>query len=351
LASALVAVALALGPGAAARAADPPATVEAQVWSSAAGCSTAVEFNHARMAETRRGTLRLGAWNIEWFPDHTDVGWLACTLAWMNLDLLAVEEFRATPAAQAALAQLLGELGRLTGAEWRADFQTCGIVSSQHVGFLWNATRLRLVHAEDAWALNARAHGPADPCAGRLRPGRADDFAPRDASMPPFRAIAVHLKSGAKPEDAAERATALQRLSEALAGNLHGRVAILGDFNSMGIGTRVSPRAEVAALDVLATATAPGFALAHPTPACTEYYRGRGGELDHALVSRPLGKIRPEETSVSGYCALAQCAPIAPWRLDQRPAAYRALSDHCPLVIGVDAPARTRAADADVGAR
>jgi endonuclease/exonuclease/phosphatase family metal-dependent hydrolase len=342
---------LALAPSAAARASGPPEAIEAQIWSSAEGCRDAVERGHARMAEARPGSLRLGAWNIEWFPDHTDVGWLACTVAWMNLDLLAVEEFRATPAAQAALGKLLAELERLTGAEWRADLQACGAVSSQHAGFLWNATRLRLVHGEDAWALNARAHGPNDPCAGRLRPGRADDFAPRDNSMPPFRAIAVHLKSGTKPKDEAERTAALAQLREAFAGDARERVVVLGDFNSMGVGTGASARAEVASLDTLAAATAPGFALAHPTPACTEYYRGRGGALDHGMVSRPMGKILPEATRVSGYCALARCAPIADWHRDERPAAYRALSDHCPLVIGVETRPRAREAEAAPGTR
>ncbi|HUC62824.1 MAG TPA: hypothetical protein VMF53_12800 [Alphaproteobacteria bacterium] len=351
----VLSLALALGLGATTRAAAAEANprvgaraaaAESAVWSSAEACRDAVERGQARMARARPGELRLGAWNVEWFPDHTDIGWLACTIAWMNLDLLALEEIRATPAAQAGMARLLAELGRLTGDTWRVDLQNCGGAGRQHVGFIWNATRLRLVEGEDAWALNARASGPDDPCAGWLRPGRADAFAPRDGTSAPFRAVAVHLKSGVAPRDESERHVALSRLGSLVAETPGARLVVLGDFNSMGEGTVSSARAEIASLDALAAATEPGFARARPNPSCTEYYRGRGGALDQALVSRSMGSIDPAATRVTGYCALAQCRPISPWRLDARPAAYRALSDHCPLVIGIVPAARARAAEA-----
>lgn len=326
----------------AARGGAAPNMVETDVWSSPALCRTAVETGHARMAQARAGTLRLGAWNIEWFPDHTDIGWLACTITWMNLDLLAIEEFRATPKADAQMRRLLVELGRLTGAEWRVDLQRCGARPSQHVGFIWNAKRLRLVAAGDSWPLNARAQGDGAPCAGYLRPGRAADFVPLDGTTPGFRAIAVHLKSGATAKDLAERRVALARLGAAASGADGMRVVVLGDFNSMGDGTRDSGAAEVRALDRIAVDTSPGFTHPMPAPSCTEYYRGRGGALDHALVSRSLGYVAADQVQVTGYCALARCAPIRAWREVERPAAYRALSDHCPLVIGLAPPPDAR---------
>src|SRR5208282_5341033 len=67
---------------------------ERRVWASPTSCLEVVALEHGRMAEGAAPRLRVGAWNIEWFPDHTDVGWLACAIAWMNLDLLGIVEIR-----------------------------------------------------------------------------------------------------------------------------------------------------------------------------------------------------------------------------------------------------------------
>ncbi len=331
----LVAVAALLLCGRAAAAASGD---EVRVWTSAALCRQVVEVEHGRMADdAAAGSLRLGTWNIEWFPDHTHVGWLACAIAWMNLDLLGVVEIRDTEAARARMAELLAELGRLTGEPWQVDLQRCGAAASQHVGFLWDARRLRLAQGEDDWSLNDRARGPEEPCAGWLRPGRHGYFIPRDDAQAGFHAIVVHLKSGARPEDAAERAAALANLARATArlGANGERVVLLGDFNTMGDGRRGSAAVEVQALAERAAAAAPALRQAPLLPACTEYYRGRGGRLDHLLASAAMGTLEEGRTRVSGYCALAGCAPISPWQAAERPAAYRSLSDHCPVVVEI----------------
>ena len=331
-----------VAPAAAAAPAAPAVSAdEAAVWASAASCRAVVAGARHRLAG--RGSparLRLGAWNIEWFPDHTDIAWLACAIAWLDVDLLAVSEMRDNERARARLAELLSELARLTGAVWQADLQRCGPAASQHTGFLWNAERLRLAAADDVWALNARARGPEEPCAGWLRPGRHGYFLPARGGGPGFHAIAVHLKSGATPEDAAERGEALARLGQAMAALKRDgeRVVLLGDFNSMGDGLPGSAEAEVEGLYRLAAAAEPALAAPLP-PACSEYYRARGGRrgegglLDHVLASGAMGAVAAGSARVSGYCALAGCAPISPWVRRARPAAYLSLSDHCPVVL------------------
>ncbi|HKO07962.1 MAG TPA: endonuclease/exonuclease/phosphatase family protein [Alphaproteobacteria bacterium] len=320
--------------------------VERRVWASPTSCLEVVTLEHGRMAEGAAPRLRVAAWNIEWFPDHTDVGWLACAIAWMNLDLLGIVEIRDGERARAQMEALLAELERLTGEPWRVDLQRCGASSSQHVGFLWNAARLRLLAADDAWPLNARARGPEEPCAGWLRPGRHGYFAPAEGPGAGFHAIVVHLKSGATEAAAAERAQALSRLAQATASLAPdgARVLLLGDFNTMGDGGRGSAEAEVRGLATLASASALDLSQGTMAPACTEYYRGKGGRLDHVLASRAMGTIEPEGARVSGYCAVAGCAPISPWRARERPAAYQSLSDHCPVVveIGDAMPSRAR---------
>jgi len=310
---------------------------ERRVWASAGSCREVVTLEGGRMAQGADPRLRVAAWNIEWFPDHTDIGWLACAIAWMNLDLLGIVEIRDGERARVRMGELLAELERLTGEPWQVDLQRCGARSSQHVGFLWNAARLRLLAADDAWPLNARARGPEEPCAGWLRPGRHGYFAPAHGPGAGFHAIVVHLKSGATEAAAAERAQALGRLAQATAslGSDGARVLLLGDFNTMGAGGRGSAEAEVRGIARLASASALGLRQETTAPACTEYYRGKGGRLDHVLASRAMGTIEPEGARVSGYCAVASCAPISPWRAGERPAAYESLSDHCPVVVEI----------------
>jgi hypothetical protein len=57
-------------------------------------------------------------------------------------------------------------------------------------------------------------------------------------------------------------------------------VVILGDFNTMGLGDPPSEAAEQEAVAQTAAAEAPGFERLPVTPACTEYFGGRGGWLD-----------------------------------------------------------------------
>ena len=101
--------------GAFARAA--PATAaseeERRVWASPSSCREVVALEHGRMAQAAAAPrLRVAAWNIEWFPDHTDIGWLACAIAWMNLDLLGIVDIRDGEGARARMGELLAELER-----------------------------------------------------------------------------------------------------------------------------------------------------------------------------------------------------------------------------------------------
>jgi hypothetical protein len=81
------------------------------------------------MVPANPAILRVGTWNIRWFPrgcpsnstcpdKTTDLPWLACTMAWMNVDLFAIQEILATPDAEFSLNSLRAELNRLTGGSW-----------------------------------------------------------------------------------------------------------------------------------------------------------------------------------------------------------------------------------------
>jgi hypothetical protein len=161
----------------------PDTSAERLVWSSPEACQQVVASG-GRMVPANPAMLRVGTWNIRWFsrgcPSSstcpgatTDIPWLACTMAWMHADLFALQEILATPDAEFSLNSLRAELNRLTGGSWQVDLQACGGASDQHVGFLWNGSRVALLRLTDAWELNGAATGPTgSACAGNLRPGR-----------------------------------------------------------------------------------------------------------------------------------------------------------------------------------
>ena len=122
----------------------------------------------------------------------------------------------------------------------------------------------------------------------------------------------------------------IDRVAPALA-KLDPDIIILGDFNTMGAGDRRSQRYELKALRRLAAKEAPGFDVLPVFPACTHYFKGRGGELDHVLVAKAMREVVPRAARVSGYCARTQCQRI----VGEYPLAYRRLSDHCPVIIDV----------------
>jgi endonuclease/exonuclease/phosphatase family metal-dependent hydrolase len=304
---------------------------EAAVWGSAAGCQQVV-VQGRRAAPTSPDKLRMGSWNIRWFPDETNVPWLACAIAWMNLDILTLVEIRNTPEAQAAMTQLLLLLASFNGGQWMIDLHQCGPANMQHVGFLWNGTRATLSNQTDLWAFNARATPTGSPCANSLRPGRYARVKGTGANGVDFHAVAVHLKSGSNPSARAERVAVVGRLDTATASmrQTDEDVIILGDMNTMGDGTSGSATAE---LNDFATATAAkGFVRLTVAPACTEYFQGHGGWLDHVLVSRTMAELdQAAPVRMTGYCALKQCANIG----TEKPTAYRELSDHCPIMFEV----------------
>jgi hypothetical protein len=126
--------------------APPDPSAERTVWTSPEGCRQVVGSG-GRMAPADPATPRVGTWNVRWFPrgcpsnevcpeKATDIPWPACTIAWMNVDVLAHQEILATPDVEFSLNALRSELDRLTGGSWQVDLQACGGASAQHVGFL-----------------------------------------------------------------------------------------------------------------------------------------------------------------------------------------------------------------------
>jgi endonuclease/exonuclease/phosphatase family metal-dependent hydrolase len=320
----------------------PETSAERLVWTSPEGCQQVVGSG-GRMVPANPAILRVGTWNIRWFPrgcpsnrtcpdKSTDIPWLACTMAWMNMDLFALQEILATPDAEFSLNSLRSELNRLTGGSWQVDLQSCGGTSDQHVGFLWNGSRVALLQLTDAWELNGASTGPTgSACAGNLRPGRYA-LAKTPIGVD-FHIPSVHFDSGRAGRDYDHRRQAAQRIGQIRMGNtpileLDRDVLVLGDFNTMGQDAPpISAQQELAVFD---GEFSPGFRRLPMTPHCTEYFAGKGGTLDHIVASTGMQEAGAT-ARVTSYCALAACANL----IGALPAAAERLSDHCPGVVDI----------------
>lgn len=315
---------------------EPPADITSNdnwlAWGSEDGCKGVIDQGR-RATQQSNEIIRVGTWNIRWFPDETDLDWLSCTITWLNLDILAVQEFRDTNTARTSMQTLISKLNTATGGDWDCDLHKCGSRNSQHVGFLYNKNRLIVTGQKDLWQFNARATSTGSPCAGSLRPGRYCYVKSKQGGVD-FHLISVHLKMGANSDAQDERVEVLENIDIATQALLttDNDIIIVGDFNTMGDGTSGSAEREIENFEEICASESPGFIHLDIEPECTEYYRGHGGWLDHILVSGLMTEVTTHTAYVSGYCEIKSCTNIT----GTMPAAYSNLSDHCPVVFEIN---------------
>ncbi len=282
----------------------------------------------------------MATWNVRWFPDGvpgkrpkrpkpTDVPWLACSLAWMGVDVVALQEIKGHPAARAKLDELTRELDAATRGAWRVELDRCPQGPIQHVALLWDSRRVSADGFGDVGSLNP--HGA--PCEKLLRPGFAGYF--RFPGGFDAHVVSLHLKSGARRRDLDLRAGSFAALGGAtrdlVAVRSDADVVYAGDFNTMGC-RHCSPAQtvgdELVALDAALKAASLRRVPASST--CSEYFEGRGTLLDHVVVTTATREASSASAAVSGYCGALACGPLGS---HEPPLAYQALSDHCPVLM------------------
>ena len=330
-----------------ARGADPHVSVsdeEALVWQSPEHCERVVRHG-GRMALRSPDILRVGTWNIRWFPRGTssdrrsqraaptDLEWLTCVLVWMRPDMLVVQESLTTDEAVRAWARVLRALEQRTGDTWEWSAQPCGTPDRHHLGMLWNTSRVTISDVRSLRRLHGRAVVAQSPCRSGRHPGHYAHVRSTHPSGADFHLIGLHLKSGATVAAVEERHRALNRLDDAVAPLLDTDrdVVILGDLNTMGAGDARSQHTELKYLRRMAANTPPGFRDLRLKPQCSHYFRGRGGWLDHVLVARDMAEVGARSARVTGYCAVAACRRLR----GEYPLAYQRLSDHCPVILEI----------------
>jgi endonuclease/exonuclease/phosphatase family metal-dependent hydrolase len=285
---------------------------------------------------------RIGTWNVRWFPygrtgrdlvHGTDLKWLACAIASLDVDLLAVQEFVQDPGGRSALLDLRTRLDALTGGRWRALLDDCPGGGFQHVGFLFDSERVQLHSPRELAALNPGKSA----CEHSLRPGFAA-YA-RFVAGPDLHLIALHFDSGVSERDFTHRArsvAALERVVPELADvEPDPDLLLLGDFNTMGCKhcePRVAAHEELERMDArLRAFTLTRLAQSPGAPACSQYYRGKAGTLDYIVARTGMEELLPDaEIEIHGVCRELACGPAA---AGEDVSAWERLSDHCPLVI------------------
>jgi endonuclease/exonuclease/phosphatase family metal-dependent hydrolase len=278
---------------------------------------------------------------VRWFPygekrrdgaHGTDVPWLACAIASMDVDVLAVQEFVQDAGGRSALLDLRARLDELTHGRWRDQLDDCSASGFQHVGFLYDSARVQLRSAQTLGGLNPGASA----CAHNLRPGFGA-YA-RFGGGPDLSLIALHLDSGVDARDFGHRARSLAALSSVLKQlDQHARdpdLLLLGDFNTMGCKhcePPVTAGTELAHLDAELRALSLTRLHAPAEHACSQYHRGKAGMLDHIVASAGMEELATgARVEVFGPCRDLACGPAG---RGEDVDAWEHLSDHCPLVV------------------
>ena len=323
----------------------PTASAEAKVWHSPESCREVVGAG-GRMPERGDGDLRVVSWNIRWFPDGEmslnpenatkpqDITWLTCALAWLDADIVALQEIRRNDDAVNKLNLVLEGLEATVGGDWRADMQTCGNRSSQQVGFIWNAERVKLSGRKSLWKFNSKADSTDNACESNRRPGHYA-YVEKAGAGTDFHMITIHLKSGSKDDHRKSRKKSLENIPGAVSEFLESDkdILILGDFNTMGAeDTPMTSNEEIAEMIELLRSQTPSWSHLAAESSCTEYYNGNAGWLDYGVLTSDMQKAYGTNARVTGYCSVASCEPLDK---EDMPKAYNELSDHCPFVIDI----------------
>ncbi len=308
-------------------------------WSSVAACERALAARKGH--DAWHPAARIGTWNVRFYPDGapflrrdphraTDIAWLACGIAWLDVDVLAVQEFKRNARARRATRELLSRLDHLTGGRWAPSLDDCPNDSLNHVGFLYDQTR---VEAHDFRRV-ARFNPKGDACDAAEDPGWMGDFDFRNGIQ--LSLVAVHMVSGDRHEAHALRRKSWVAFKDSLALAENRPVMIAGDLNTAGCNDctpRVTANAEIASMSGWLANS--GFQLVPADARCSEYWGDRPFLLDHFALARGASLPVAPRAHVAGFCAAVECTPFAK---NAMPAAFQRLSDHCPVLLDIGAP-------------
>lgn len=316
---------------------------EGSPWISKAACEEALRLRKikAKQRRTQDRYVKIASWNLHWFPDAasdtrgreegTDIDWLACVVAWIDLRVLSVQEVKQNLRGRRAIQDLLDRLDEYTSGKWQARFDDCPDDGRQHVGLLFDEKSVTVEALRTVASLNPTGSR----CGGRLRPGYAAYL--RFRGGVDLHLLNLHLDSGVSSRDYRNRVTSWQRLIAFVQDQNRvvndDDILVMGDFNTMGCTKcpeRISAEDEIGRLEQLLSRVPVLMRRLKPNPNCTAHFRGRGSTLDHIFVASQT-KEAPIDgiVHVDGLCAETSCFQNKRF---PKTALVR-LSDHCPIVV------------------
>ncbi len=287
---------------------------------------------------------RIGTWNVRFFPDSvegvqtkpdeaTDVRWLACAVASLDVDILVVQEFKNHEVALQKQQELLDALNELTGGDWRLELDQCTPTELQHPGFLFDQTRVRGDNFRQLPSMN-----PDPVCSNVVSPGFGAYFSIEGG--PDFHLVAVHGATGATATQLEKRDQITASLEgvaqDALAINPDTDIVFAGDFNSVGCedcDPVLSNEDENARMGEAVAGFEAPLTLLPNSETCTRVASDMP-HIDHVLASASMTEVPKGSTvHVTGICEAIECDRQVNWLED----AHDRLSDHCPLILDLAA--------------
>jgi hypothetical protein len=313
---------------------------EPSTWTSRSDCETLLT-ERTRNAEIPR----IGTWNIRYFPDSqeqpqtdeektTDVSWVACAIASLDVDVLAVQEFKKTDVAIQKQGELIEQLNELTSGDWQLQLTPCEPAEVQHPGFLYDATHVTGSNFRELPILN-----PNPVCDNVASPGFGGYF--KLAGGPDFHLIAVHFTAGNGVNAIEGRDYSFSTLQavvdEAASVVADNDIFFTGDFNTSGCpdcSPKVSSADEVGERAQEVAAMETPLSLLGASESCTRHVDSDPPLMDHFVVSRSTAEVPSGSIAhVSGICEETSCGRLRNWLEDARDR----LSDHCPVVLDLSA--------------
>ncbi len=313
---------------------------EPSTWTSRSDCETLL----SEREKTAR-VPRIGTWNIRYFPDSqeqpqgdedktTDVPWVACAIASLEVDVLAVQEIKTTERALQKQQELIGHLNELTSGDWRIELASCKPAEVQHPGFIYDASRVTGSNFREIPLLN-----PNPVCDNVASPGFGGYF--KMLGGPDFHLIAVHLTAGDAANSIEGRDYSLSTMpavvDEATTMVADKDIFFTGDFNTSGCidcSPPVSNKQEVAELAETAGGMATPLRLIGASESCSRHVDSSPPLMDHFLVSQSATEVPAGSVAhVSGICEATSCGRLRNWLEEARDR----LSDHCPVTLDLAA--------------
>ena len=270
--------------------------------------------------------LTIGTYNIRNFDYdereriHTDKPALENILKGLKFDLLGVNEIGNVP----EFNNFIG--GRMPGYD--VSLSKCGGAHGQHLGFVYNKTKLKLLKLTEEMAFSGE--GSSGGCFTGSRPAVVGLFE-EIATKQQFYAVQHHLKSGSNAGDLQNRARQF-RLMQDLAKRLTASVpslVMMGDLNTTGYRDRTGDYKNFTAL-----LTAAGLTNLSAKIGCSAYWWGgtedgieSPSHLDHVLMTGAMLQNKASQSVVGGHCKAVSCREASPAELG---VSYTGVSDHCP---------------------